>query len=545
MGKVLCGGEETNLAEELLAEGRRFVDAKSYFEAEQILRKALRDEPGLIEARFLLGFALAKQEKWVGAKEALEEVLKCDPHHARAYTELAGVEFRLGNREEAIRNLKRAEKLNPDTEYVHNFLATLFFLEDRKTEALYHWNKVGKPRVDKIAYHASNTIRPDLLRELFTLNEGEIFHRSQLLQIRWKQHRFRLGSPFGWQVTPRAGGNYDLDVILPSGPYQSSPKLLLLKNAIRAPLYREVAVQYPLSLRSGRTIFGSFRWDEPRRRVQVSAGVPFVTSSADRLTLDFDWRDERWKHRFSGNEFPLETRTLLAGYESIFEGRKSLLLRGGYKYQSELFPPSSNLPGDSHFAIIGTRWEQVFSLNASDDLQLHLHANIDGFFGHGSEGSRSEQLKTDLEVRWLMQRTTGTECRFTLGAGYSSTSMPLDSYFILGVGQDNPLPLRAHPTVDQGRKGNSPMGRQFMLANLEIRRRALKWRVLEVGVFAFSDTALVGGAPFEKRGRQWFQDVGFGFRLGALGREYVEVLFGFDAKDSNFNLWLGIPLVCW
>ena len=87
------------------------------------------------------------------------------------------------------------------------------------------------------------------------------------------------------------------------------------------------------------------------------------------------------------------------------------------------------------------------------------------------------------------------------------------------------------------------MGRQYVLANLELRRRVLSWRFLEIRGLLFSDTALVDGAPFSDVGGQWFQDVGFGLSLGALGQERIEVLFGFDLKDSSFNLWVGIPLV--
>ncbi|HUV12548.1 MAG TPA: tetratricopeptide repeat protein, partial [Acidobacteriota bacterium] len=378
----------TNSTESLLAKASELIDAGRYLEAEQVLREALQMEPEAVEGYFLLGLVLAKQEKWLVSRESLERVITLDPQHGRAYTELAGIEFKLGNRTEATRNLRQAEKLSSDTEYVRTFLATLLYLENRKTEALYYWNKAGAPRVDQISYNTSATVAPELLQRLFPLNEGEVFRRKQMLDIRWKQERFRLGSPFSWQLTPRGIDIYELNIALASGSNVSSLKLVLLENAVSAPLYREVSIEYPMTLRSGKRIAGRFRWDEPRKRVQVSAWLPFVSSSSDGLGLGLDLRDEHWSDRLSGTEFLFEARKTLASYELLFEGRKSLALRGGYENQKLFLPEPSNLPEDSHFAILGTGWNQGVGLNASDDFQLQIAADLDGFFGYGAEGSR-------------------------------------------------------------------------------------------------------------------------------------------------------------
>ena len=521
------------------------MDAGRYLESEEILRTVLEIDSRSVEGHFLLGFALAKQEKWVAAREELERTLDLDPQHGGAYTELAGVEFKLGNRKAAIRSLKRAEKLESDLDYVRTFLATLLFLESKKTEALYYWNQVGAPRVDQISYRASKVVSAQLLQNLFQLNEGEILRREQLLDIRWRQERFRLGSPFNWQLTPRAKGNYDLEIALAPEAFLSSVELLLLENAVRAPLYKEVGIVYPFSLGSGRRFAGSFRWDEPRKRARFAGWLPFVSSSFDRLGLGFDWRDEDWRDALSETEFMFETSKFLASYEYLLDGRKSVGLRGGYEHQNLVLTEPSGLPEDPHFALLGTEWNQRIGLSPADDLQLQIAGALDGFFGYGFERSRAQRVQARAELGWDFDRGSRSEFRFSLGGGYASHSLPLDHYFILGIGQDTPLQLRAHPEVDRGRKGKSPMGRQYLLANLELDRRLLSWQLLDIRGLLFSDTALVDGAPFGTPETQWFQDVGFGIRLGVLGQERIECLFGFDLRESGFNLWVGIPLVRW
>lgn len=542
----LSGSEPAPDTGPALVQARELVDAEHYLEAEKLLRKTLRLDPGLSECHFLLGFALAKQEKWRASREEFAQVLILDPDHGSAYTELAGVEYKLGNNREAIRNLQRAVTLDSDIEYVRNFLATLLYLENRRTEALYHWNKLEAPRVATITYRTESELEPELLLRLFPLNEGEVFRRQQVLDIRWKQERFRLGPPFSWQITPRTVGDWDLEVALASGSVLSSLELLLLENAMRAPLYREVSFGYPVTLRSGKRVAGSVRWDEPRKRAMVSAWLPFVSSSSDSLKLGFDLRDEQWRDRLSGSEFAFDNKRISVDYQYLFDGRRSLGLSGSYENQKLSHPElSATPPDDPHFAGLGTDWSQKVGLTASDDVQLGINTGLDGFFGYGLQGSRSYRVHSTVELRWLFERRSRSDFRLALGGGYASEDLPFYHYFILGIGQDHPLPLRAHPTVDQGRKGNSPMGRQYLLANLELHRRVLQWKVLEVRGLLFSDTAMVGARPLGSTGHEWFQDVGFGFRLGALGQEWVEVLFGFDLRDFSSNLWVGIPLVRW
>jgi hypothetical protein len=535
--------DRTQQTVSLLAVGQELIEKEEFPRAEQVLREALQLDPENAEGHFLLGFALAKQGKLPASREEFKKTLLLQPNHFRARTELAGVEFKLGNNAEAVRNLRKALALNSDDEYAKRFLATLLYLDGKKTEALHYWNMLGEPRIGVIEYRASPSVRAQLLDRLFGLNEKEIFRREQVLDMRWKQHRFDLGPYFHWQLTPRSQGEWGLEIAVPANQALSSTKLFLLQTAIRAPLYKEIAVEYPMELRSGRQLSSAFRWDGPRKRIRASARFPFPTSSLDAMGFAFDLRDEDWVESYSATQFLLKSQQVSTQYERLFTGRKSLSFHGGYEHQQLSFDDARQHPAnDPHYMRIGLEWNQLVGLTVADTMQLKWGARLDTYTGFGGKESRSSQVTSKLGVDWALEERSRSELSVALGAGLSSENLPLDHYFILGVGQEDPLPLRAHPTVDKGRKGNSPMGRQYFLVNLELQRRLLRWKLLEISGSVFSDTGIIAQRPFVDPAHQCFQDLGFGLRFGAMGQEWVEILFGFDLRTSSFHLWLGVPL---
>lgn len=510
-------------------------------EAEILLRGSVQRNPDNPEAAFLLGFALAKQQNWMEAREQFEKAISLEPEHLGAHLELAGVEFQASRHQQAIRYLREALRLDPSNDYALHFIATLLDLEGKEIEALYYWNQVGEPRVNQIAFRTTGEVEAGLPQRLFSFNEGEVLRKKQILDTRWKQEKLRLGPPFHWELTPDSETAWDLEVTIPPRSTVSFTKEFLLTNSLRAPLYREFEVAYPAELGSGRQVSASLRWDSDMKRAKASAWLPFVATATDGLQVGFDLREENWIHTSSGIRFIQQTEGFVADYEYVFTGRKSLLLRTGYEHQFLRFVGEQNFPYSPHLIRIGIEWNQLVGLNDADTVQVALKSRYDAFAGPGQETNGARQFNTVLSFPWLMDRKTQSQLKLSLGAGVSSEGLPLNHYFILGVGQDNPLPLRAHPTVQNGLKGHGPMGRHYLLANVEFQRRLFNWRTLAITGLTFSDTAMVSGVPFGQPDRSWYQDVGFGVRMGALGRDLVDLLLGVDLKASSFNFWIGLP----
>ena len=525
----------------LLRKGKQLIDQQKFTAAEEILREALKQHPDQPEVLSLLGLVLGKQGRWKASQEVLERALLLQPDFVPAHLELAGVQYKMGRNRESMSTLRRALALDPNNDYAQHFLATLLYLEEQRIEALYYWNRLGEPRINQIHYSTSAKTAAELLGHLFPFNEGEMLRRQQILSILWKQARFNLDPPFQWHLVPDSSGAWDLKIALYPRTTLAFPKAFLLENLARVLFHQEVAYQYPQGLGSGKYFSGSFRWDTPRKRVKAAAGFPFLSSSSDALRLGFDLRDEAWNHRVSGTEFLFQTEQLFADYEYLLSGRKSFSIHAGYHHQYFRFEEGhNNHSSNPHLVRVGSEWNQLFSLNRADTARLSWRSRLDAFSGFGRAKSRAWQFSSTAKLHWRRGDRSASGLKLSLRTGLSSHNLPLDRYFILGVGQDDPLPLRAHPTVENGQKGNSPMGRKYALANLEYYRRILVWRFLEVGALTFSDSAIVSGSPFQASEKEWFQDVGGGFHFKVMGLEVLQILFGFDLKTNSFHSWLGL-----
>ena len=530
---------ESPPSEDLLTQARAKIESKDHAAAEKLVREVLLRQPVHADASFLLGVVLARQEKWEAAGQALERAIDLSPRFAPAHLELAGVRYRQGANHEAMRLLRQTISMDPGNSYARYFLATLAYLDDRRLEALYHWNVVGEPRINEISYVTPRQANPELIGKLFRLNEGEVLRREEFMDVRWVQERLRLGSDFHWLLQPSSNDRWDLEISLFPSHSLPSKKMLLLQNVPRVAFNQEVFAEYRND--KGRGLGGGLRWNSSRKLGMATASFPFLFSASDVLRLGGAVRDEAWHDTESGTDFALETGTLSGSYEQSFRGRKSLSLHAAYQHQDFLFANGALRSRDPHVFALGLEWNQLVAINPQDSRQLHWTARLDRIGLFGDTRKNTYRLSTGVRVHWLLRESSRTDLAFSLQGGTSGNSLPLGYYFSLGVGPDRPLPLRAHRTLRDGRRGTNPMGRDVALANLEFGHRLLRWKFFDLRGFAFSDIALVGRSPFGRSGRKWFHDVGGGLRLSAFGQDIANLVLGWDIKTASFNHWVGLP----
>ena len=525
-------------SEDLLTQARAKIEAKDHAAAEKLVREVLLHRPVHAEASFLLGVVLAKQEKWEAAGQALERTIDLNPRFAPAHLELAGVRYRQGANHEAMRLLRKTISMDPGNSYARYFLATLSYLDGRRLEALYHWNAVGEPRINEISYLTPCQANPELIGKLFRLNEGEVLRREEFMDVRWVQERLRLRSDFHWLLQPSSNDQWDLEISLFPSNSLPSKKMLLLQNVPRVAFNQEVFAEYRND--KGQGFGGGLRWNSSRKLGMATASFPFLFSASDVLRLGGAVRDEAWNHTESGTDFALKTGTLSGSYEQSFQGRKSLSFHSAYQHQDFLFANGALRSQNPYVFALGLEWNQLVAINPQDSRQLHWTARLDRIGLFGDTRKNTYRLSTGVRVNWLLREKSRTALAFSLRGGTSGNSLPLGYYFSLGVGPDHPLPLRAHRTLRDGRKGNNPLGRDAALANLQFSHRLLRWKFFGLKGFTFSDIAFVGRSPFGPSGQRWFHDVGGGLRLSAFGQDIVNLVLGWDLKTGSFNHWVGL-----
>ena len=84
------GSEFTQkVLDEIIAEGRRHLDANQWSEAESSFQKAVGIKPDYAEAHFYMGHAKASQDLYTEAAEWYQKAAELKPDYAQAYSSLA------------------------------------------------------------------------------------------------------------------------------------------------------------------------------------------------------------------------------------------------------------------------------------------------------------------------------------------------------------------------------------------------------------------------------------------------------------------------
>jgi tetratricopeptide (TPR) repeat protein len=124
---------------------------------EKLLRKVIAIKPDSAQAHNALGYSLAdRQQRLPEARKLIQRALELSPGDPFITDSLGWVEFRLGNREEALRLLRGAYGARPDVEIAAH-LGEVLWTSGQKDEAKRVWRE-GKSR------DAGN----DVLRETLT-----------------------------------------------------------------------------------------------------------------------------------------------------------------------------------------------------------------------------------------------------------------------------------------------------------------------------------------------------------------------------------------
>jgi hypothetical protein len=134
------------------------------------------------------------------------------------------------------------------------------------------------------------------------------------------------------------------------------------------------------------------------------------------------------------------------------------------------------------------------------------------------------KLQPALHFHWFPQsRGDDYEMIHQVRAGKTFGDLPFDELSMLGVERDNDLWLRGHIGTRDGRKGSSPLGRNYFLSNWEVDKNVFSNGVL---------TIKIGAVP------GYWKDHRLGARAGisqmAVGHGHSNQVPGFWGHDGFF-----------
>lgn len=531
-------------------DGQRLEAVKKLY-SEQKWEEAAREARGPADQNAELdyygGMALARLERWSEAREAFSAGVRKAPSDARFLTERAGAEYKLDDYRGAKDDLKRALLLDPVDSYIPEFLGTIYLLEGNLEAALKYWNKLGKPKLAAVEMSPVPKTDKVLLERAVgfappqTLKRDAVLKSDALLENlgvfpRWRTElnpdgdegykaTLKLTERNGWGATPVDGAIS----LLRGLPYQTV-----------FPSWYGIG---------GQAInFDSLaRWDSEKRRFGANLEFPLFRQPSKRVRVFFDARNENWNlsNSFFGGSAPitnLNMRRFAGGAEVHLVESGWWDWTVGVEAISREFrnvPAGLSASATPFFTnsrsvdawIGGRRWllripERRFTLEGSGEVRGgRLYATGLGAFG---------SLKGGLTARWL-PKARGEDFEFVsrLRGGDTFGEVPLDLLYGLGVERDNDLWMRGHDGTVDGRKGNAPLGRRYVLWNSELNKNVYDSGFFRVQVGPFLDTGAVADSSGLFGSQKWLFDTGIQAKVRVLGSVSVVLSYGRDLRNGK------------
>ena len=149
-----------------------------------------------------------------------------------------------------------------------------------------------------------------------------------------------------------------------------------------------------------------------------------------------------------------------------------------------------------------------------------------------------EKLQGSAGAHWFPQaQGDAYEVAGRVRAGWTFGDAPFDELFLLGMERDTDLWVRGQIGTRDGKKGSSPLGSRFFLANANLYRRIWGNGLFELKAGPLADFARVGSPTTGLADGRWLFDVGAGVRLTVLGTSVV-LMYGHDLRSGS-NAFFG------
>ena len=469
------------------------------------------------ELLLLRGLALARMDRLAEAAATLRLAGGLYPRDARFPTELAGIRYRQHRNAAAARLLRRAIRQmrpqDPNLAYARNLLGTVDDLEGNLEAAIADWNPVGRPvladqRLDNQQLDTSGhsaALPPLLMDRVFPFAMNGVYRLQQYRRTQAELALQQLFVSTSLELHPLPDGRFDLAVHpVPHPAWRSRPVASLL-STLRSLPYQAVNPEFWNLGHTATSLTTYLRWDAQKRMILASLAGPVHTPD-QRLGVWLDARNENWdlaRTLTPGRPVAagLNQERLAGGVslDELFGWR--LLWQTTAEVSRRRFRSGYGLPtGSSYFT--GTTAMTVRSavqakLVDAPGARLQLTAMLQAAASRYFQAplTQSARLQAGLDAVWLPQ-ATGDRYRLHAQARGGDTlgAIPFDELWMLGFDRDNPLWMRGHNGLVQGRKGNAPLGTRYLLGNLDLER--LLWRdpFVSVRVGPFVDTGRIYGS---------------------------------------------------
>jgi hypothetical protein len=395
------------------------------------------------------------------------------PEAAGPLRELSGLRFAQHRWADASSLARDALRRDPRDEYALDVLGSSLFMQHDELGALRAWNRIGKPRVNRVRIEGLHHMRYQSMAAVMDLQPNML-----LTAERFDRARRRLGelpdrAATRLAVTPEADGFATVDVVVVELAPVPRGAIEWTGATARVAVNREVSVAVPGITGQGEVWSAGWRWWSNRPAISFGLATPRAGWLPGVWRVDGSWQSDT----FAGTSSQIVESRAHGGLtmSDWVSGRLRYSLSTGIDGWST---------GRKAASIGGALEHTAFDDRVRVTIDATDWAPITGGAAFHSIGARASMRTSTTTEGWVL--------RGSLGVERVSDAAPLALWPGAGEGQARAPLLRAHPLLDDGvvdLTDKAVFGRALAFATAEIQRWLEKPSLVRLGVAGFADVA--------------------------------------------------------
>ncbi|WP_237395724.1 tetratricopeptide repeat protein [Okeania sp. KiyG1] len=173
--------------------GKLFQYLGKVDEALEYWEKALEIQPDIVEAdfHFKLGNTLVKMSRINDAVRSYQRAINLKPDYTEAYSNLANILGKQGDREAVIKYYQKALSINPELKHLHEKIANNLLLKGDYDQAIFHYQEAIK--YNSNSYDAYANLGTALSNKGLLESALEKYHKALELKPNWAEVYSRIG----------------------------------------------------------------------------------------------------------------------------------------------------------------------------------------------------------------------------------------------------------------------------------------------------------------------------------------------------------------
>jgi hypothetical protein len=440
--------------------------------------------------------------------------------------ELSGVRFAQRRWNDAAALAREVLRHNPDDEYALDVLGSALFMQNDDIGALQAWNRIGKPRVNRVRIDGLHHTRYQAVAELMGIQPNVLLTAEMYGRARRRLAELPDHATTRLAVKPEADGFATVDVVVVEIAAAPHGAIEWAGASARAIASRELDVSVPGSSGQGEVWSAGWRWMRNRPGVSVGFAAPHLRGVPGVWRLEGAWTSDSYEGTQPSRMVETRSHGALTTSDWVTSHVRYSVTAGLDAWS-----------GERKAGSIGGALEQVVF---DDRLRMSVDATrwipMGGGSAFASAGAHAVARSSPDLRDWVLRGTIGFE--------RVGDAAPLTLWPGAGEGLLGPALLRAHPLLSDGVvnvTGSSAFGRTLAFGGAEVQRWMEPLPLVRLGIAGFTDVARAsrqmsaGATPVQV-------DAGFGLRIkipGTPGMLRADVAHGIrDGANALTVGWL-------